>query len=501
MISTYRKEKSLHGHPLDVLKSGLQKYIRRGNVKGAMYCLGELDLFSECEGGERIRTNMIHRLMIIYMEDIGLGGVKSWAKVSELVFGWLKDRTRTGLLQELVCLLCNSKKTRACSFARAYANSMPDEIGKGCLRAKILAKDWACIKILLARVGQNSTLVEYKRVADEMSQSGVKNMNIAMKWIREVKTVERPLFFLLPLLEFLFGGYELEPTEHQEDLNWNEHKALPIWVFDDYVFDKHTRDGQRGRDYFVSVSSQVNKEIFLLPECFADKYYGREKKVKEIEVKTEPFSIPSAEETDYELVVRCQLVCSKTKTDSVIARCPKTKKIVFLKGPFKTDETVRFFLRMQEEKRARNIPAVNARLIHLVPNRWARTPIGIRNELDLSKPWPFMECDVVFNEGDIKTRVHSSSLWPETAVMDCEAMNLTINPFKLKGQQLNDYIKAVRFREEFKIGDLADRNFLLGKDGRIYSVDEETSGGSFDLLKQLKRKRYELVMKDEVEIK
>ena len=68
MNATFRKEVSLHGHRLDVLKSSLQKYIRRGCIEGAMYSVAELDLFSECVESprdvKRIRTNMIHRLMI-----------------------------------------------------------------------------------------------------------------------------------------------------------------------------------------------------------------------------------------------------------------------------------------------------------------------------------------------------------------------------------------------------------------------------------------------------
>lgn len=496
MDATYRKEKSLHGHALDVLKSGLQKYIRRGNVEGAMYCLGELDLFSGCEGGERIRTNMIHRLMIIFMEDVGLGGVKSWARIDELVSEWLKDRSKTRSIQELVQLMCASKKTRACSFARAFAQSLPDD-EKRTLEEQIRDKDWVSIKTLLQRLNQKSLVKDYKRVSEEMARAGVQDMHIALKWVKEVKTIERPLFFLLPLLNYIFGGYCMENVIPTFDENWRAHTSLPTMEFDDYVFDKHTRKGTRDRAYFVNVSSKVENEVFVLPECFADEYYGRGGPVQsKPSCDSKQLDTPAELETSYELVTRCQLVTTGFKTDSVIARDP-SGKLVFLKGPFKTDEPVKFFLKMQEEKARRGIPAVEGRLIYLKPDRWNETPLGVRNSLDLSKAWPFLESEILFKEEDIKLKSRKSTLWPETIVLDCEAMKLTVNPLKLTGVQLKDWIAAVRFREEFRIGDFADRNFLLGKDGRVYSVDEEAANSSpIDLEKQLKKQRYALLTKN-----
>jgi hypothetical protein len=489
MQATYRNEISLHGHSLDVLKSGLQKYIRRGNIKGAMYCLGELDLFSRCEGGERIRTNMIHRLMIIYMEDVGLGGVKSWRHVHQLVYGWLADRTQTKLIQELVHLMCLSKKTRACSHARAHSRFMKEETRS--LEELIQEKHWNSIGVLLNQVHQKTHLKEFARIASIMTKAGVKNMDLALKWVGEIKTVERPLFFLLPLLYYLFGGFAFQDAVAERDDDgfivadfmieyddeWKQHCESPTLVFDNYVFDKHTRTGIRGCEFFVNVSSKVENEVFLLPEEFINAY-----------------QIKSQKETDYPLIIRCQLVTSKLKTDTVIARSPEGE-VVFLKGPFRSDKPIQFFIETQEKKKAAGMPYLSGKLVYLVPDRWECTPLGIRNDLDLSRPWPFLVTNVLFSEKNIKTKVKNSTYWPDTVVMDCEAMNLTVQPLKLKGSQLDDYVRAVRFREENHIGDFADRNFLLGEDGRVYSVDEEgVTTSKTDLEKQLKKQRYNLVV-------
>ena len=67
----FRNEVSWNGFGSDVMKSGLQKYIRRGITEKALFCAGELDLFKEAlERGETIRTNFLHRLMVIYLEDV-----------------------------------------------------------------------------------------------------------------------------------------------------------------------------------------------------------------------------------------------------------------------------------------------------------------------------------------------------------------------------------------------------------------------------------------------
>jgi len=86
MITKFRSERSFHGHSLDVLKSALQKYIRRGEEDKAMYVAAELDMFAdEGKPGERIRTNFIHRLQIIFLEDVGGGNLELWGKMCEWI--------------------------------------------------------------------------------------------------------------------------------------------------------------------------------------------------------------------------------------------------------------------------------------------------------------------------------------------------------------------------------------------------------------------------------
>lgn len=125
---------SWNGISIDVLKSGIQKYIRRGNVEKALWCTFELDLFSEMyfrgsdkeTGIKALSTNLIHRLLIISIEDVGIGDPFLPLFVDKMVEAYKRDRwdqtlkdKRRGYLANLVSHMCSSKKTRELSHIRA----------------------------------------------------------------------------------------------------------------------------------------------------------------------------------------------------------------------------------------------------------------------------------------------------------------------------------------------------------------------------------------------
>ena len=84
MTETFGKLKALHNHSItpcgedfDAMKSALQKYIRRGNVDKALQCLYEMDCFNYIDEktAKANVTNLLHRLQIIFLEDIGVAGL------------------------------------------------------------------------------------------------------------------------------------------------------------------------------------------------------------------------------------------------------------------------------------------------------------------------------------------------------------------------------------------------------------------------------------------
>ncbi len=123
---------SLNGYSPDVLKSGVQKYSRRGELEKCEWCAVELDLFSQC-GGEPIRTNNINRLIVISCEDVGVANPMLPIYLGKYVREWNQSRSSgTGedrlALLKMVNLISKSKKIRILSDVRAvYKNSLTDE--------------------------------------------------------------------------------------------------------------------------------------------------------------------------------------------------------------------------------------------------------------------------------------------------------------------------------------------------------------------------------------
>jgi hypothetical protein len=79
IITEFRKEKSLNGYSLDVLKSAVQKYARRSQLDKLLWSIFEFDtLLSHnfTKDTIRIRTNLHHRMLIIFLEDIGPPGIQ-----------------------------------------------------------------------------------------------------------------------------------------------------------------------------------------------------------------------------------------------------------------------------------------------------------------------------------------------------------------------------------------------------------------------------------------
>lgn len=283
MDASFRKEKSEHGYKLDVLKSGLQKYIRRGNVEMALYCLRELDYFhklGDTRDTKRIRTNMVHRLLIIFMEDIGIGGYNLLPIVVRLWKDWENSkRTKFDKLIQMVCLMCNAKKTRACSFVRAWKRKSSFQMTAGIsFRQAVESKDWSSIFLLLDGLQNQTKKSVYDSYWIEMKKYNLVFMDECQSLYKEVKCRERFLTLLLPLVAHLFGFENSD--EHIVDIEEIEDIEIPEGVveFDDYVYDKHTKDGRnneetKGTGFFVNVSSKVNNEVFIIPKEMRDAYF------------------------------------------------------------------------------------------------------------------------------------------------------------------------------------------------------------------------------------
>lgn len=124
------------GYKMDVIKSGLQKYIRRAMSDKATYCAFEMFRLREV-GGTAVVTNLYNRIRIIAAEDIGVGDFSVAIAVIDMVNSENRDPK---IVLSMVKMLSTVMKTRLGSHlyntyrkpeARSYAESIGIAIDEG----------------------------------------------------------------------------------------------------------------------------------------------------------------------------------------------------------------------------------------------------------------------------------------------------------------------------------------------------------------------------------
>jgi len=250
MSVKFRSETSMNGQKLDILKSGIQKYIRRSNFEKAIWCCIELDLFAYVEGGEKIRTNMIHRLMVIYLEEIGLSNLGILERVNYIVFELLSVRKlrkeissnqkfrkirkkEMKLLIEVVYLLSTSEHGRMLSHYNSVITRY-DEIPEASkvakmfypsiidIRSQICDLPFPKLKILLGKY-ESVTRKEVDNIVSALELS----LDCALFWadkvIEKVKDIEKrekhynrknPEFLVFYVLDEYIEKYKPFPKKY-----------------------------------------------------------------------------------------------------------------------------------------------------------------------------------------------------------------------------------------------------------------------------------------------
>jgi hypothetical protein len=333
--------------------------------------------------------------------------------------------------------------------------------------------------------------------------------------------------WLLPLLHELevipLGTADEEPIPSYRAANRENHTI----TMDDYVLDRHTSRG-RGKSLveFAMVGALVEPQAEFVNEMWK-RFYEDGKRLEdaveivgEISASASAASVPLSEaseapsapaavaeprrirrplhchdekldnETDaYEFLVRTQLTTMGTKQDVYFAK-DRNGKVVVVKGPFLSRAELDVLERNTSWKRQHGLPYNAFEVVRLLPNRWMEgVPLGARNKVDRSSLAYFVVFDSYLKEADLKTKMHSSTVWPPTEVVDWAHIPFH---FTYKGslteQEYIDYIHAILFRYLLGISDLADRNFLM-TGGRVISIDEDVEGRVMDLYGTLQKNK------------
>jgi hypothetical protein len=154
LYAKYRLEKSFFGYDPAVLKSGIQKYARRAEVKKGLWCLLEMDLFSllEWDGAaldaylrkypeetrkntqsqaRRIRTNMINRMVVIMSEEVNISAWWMPTKILDLYKKWVENRGNVSSRKYLLDMnlhLISQKMIRLISDLKSIFLVPPDYV-------------------------------------------------------------------------------------------------------------------------------------------------------------------------------------------------------------------------------------------------------------------------------------------------------------------------------------------------------------------------------------
>jgi hypothetical protein len=281
---------------------------------------------------------------------------------------------------------------------------------------------------------------------------------------------------------------------------------------DDYVLDKHTSKGRgKGLVEFALVGALVEPQADFVNPLWKQ-FYEDGKRYEEgvpilgesgaeseamlhiptIVRKTTVIS-PSDEKTEtdaYDFLVRTQLTTMGTKMDVYFAKTSQGQLVV-VKGPYASRAEIDVLERNTAWKRQHGLPYNNFSVQHLLPNRWPEgVPLGARNKVDRTRPAYFLVFESYLQESDLRTMMHSSTLWPATEVVDWKQIpfHFTHKARALTNQEYTDYIHAILFRYLLGVSDFADRNFLM-KDGRVISIDEDVEGRDIDLYATLQKNK------------
>lgn len=293
----------------------------------------------------------------------------------------------------------------------------------------------------------------------------------------------------------------------------------------DYCVDMHTKRGKRGgkgRSEFANEGSFVTNED---KKVIVEKYliiYNRFKysssgmSVDEIYEQTSKCSKSSKsnksnksklvtpvrndnkkESEVFSPICRVQLTCSKSRPCTYLAKKKKGgNTIYFVKGPYKTKESVRIPIVLADIKKeccSEELPSMEYSVETLLPDLFPNVPLGIRKDIDRNKPAYFLVTRSLL-QGDIPTIKKSSKLWTLENVIDWNKVEM-VTSFSFDIGYIKDYTLGLIWRHIIGIPDPADRNFIIDRDGKFYSVDEENINNPTDYSNTLKGGRKESVRK------
>jgi hypothetical protein len=525
----YRSESSRGGFSLDELKSGLQKYIRRGMLNEAAYCLNEflsfrdIHNYSEHERDvKRIFTNLYHRLLIISMEDIGPNIAGCIRELNDSFLQFRKNFHFDVGMQILVTL-CRMYKSRECSWYKYYwyGQSISIDVYEPAYEKFFTCEtpqvQTMCNELICSLKNKEDRAVyfafdiatvektegSYLRAKDPhrlifhilKTYAGIDIEPWFTIYATELKNcAEKFLCWLTPMIAFLKGKTNSERAFVDPEAAMKFVMGTEKMVLHDFVYDKHTKKGKshpvrKTSEYFWQESSKVYPECPTINKLYKD-IYCRVKKESDL--------------VDFK--IRAQLLCGNGKTDTYfgVLKTDLEKfsqgETVFVKGPFEEESSVDNALFCNELKAKWKLPYVKMQKVKLVPDIFPEAEVVFGCRKTCKSGW-FLICENL-KDFDVKNppfEIKNSKNYKDTVVLKSES--LIISEDNIHGEIGFQYVVSLLFRYYVGIPDVANRNFLI-KQGKVYSVDEDIIKREvkFNMSKGIKEKISEVCEEYEGEI-
>ena len=325
--------RTFFGYKLDIVKSGIQKYLRRRELDKMIWNVVEMDLFSRLDDKnvKGIRSNLMNRIIVMFDEEMCFCDWSSFLKCSRLLEKWNNEGRNDSKKLILICkILVKSDMLRLASDVNGYyRKGVKCEFEKGSVNISkyVKQKDSSEIVKLFSRFvelfeernedffyysqeiyskKENSAIRKFfgkgKRGSEYIIWEYLFDKCGDNKYLKEclkrrleafyVRNRKERHIFLINSLLLVYNKEKLdwnpEKMKIKEEVSdeevckyYNERKKL---FYDDYVVDMHTSVGRKkGKSYkeFALEGSVVvneNKEWFV--KKYRDNYINNKLNMK-----------------------------------------------------------------------------------------------------------------------------------------------------------------------------------------------------------------------------
>lgn len=320
---------SHHGYKLDMLKSGMQKYLRRREFEKMTWCVMEIfkfELWAEDEKEKKmckgIISNLLNRIIVMMDEELLFCEVEKYLLLRKFIEKFEDDRENGGKFLVLICrTLTNSRLLRRASDIRAYwdfrirfgnvkdAVELSDEEYFNKFVECFERKDDECFKWMFKIFnGKNKGDVMRFRRKDNIymiweylfSRENVKGngrykelLEYKLREFYKLNRGERFMFLANSIdlvmkcdgKETIFVNVHIsqicqELSRYEQDFVEMYKKSMEYMTIDGYAIDMHTsmgrKMGKNRKDFALEGSVVVNEDVEFLVKEWRD-FYVKEK--------------------------------------------------------------------------------------------------------------------------------------------------------------------------------------------------------------------------------